>query len=541
MINTTMINLGTTENSINVFVVAEYHEKVLFKATILSPYKSTIKSARAKIKGASTVRLAPDLSVVIQDFIVSKVTAVHTKEIGRENNIFTLTNPQLNASLLGGDVIVENESFSEWVDAIFPLISIPLSPSQKEDFKLHLTRTAMGADHCLIKTSPDALSEVLHRLTSKKQFIEKFGRAPKLDALLLAINPENFPVKEFSQAMATLPEVKIAEGQIDPLPFVVVLSEVIGVELAFKFIERIRKEFPSFSSFAFPARVLSIQDKQDKETFTNRARVLFTALLEGKFETISLQNITSSLPLFLEKSAHLLKNKDWVAIDKFFTQVRYAFNPESPLEEELANACGKAGVSEESFLDRYLPLFKKAQGPANRQAKHFPTISGKLAEEGLGWEFLDATDARAYTVGLETNCCQHLDSIGGDCVIFMAENPSTSGILRIFRLKGGATIAQSFMWLELAEKEFQVNKMVFDNIEVLGGELRDSIINAYKDAADAVMSRKYLKFGRESFIFGGGCSDIDTSAFKKLNSWQSALVPARLGYSDATNSQYSLF
>lgn len=134
---------------------------------------------------------------------------------------------------------------------------------------------------------------------------------------------------------------------------------------------------------------------------------------------------------------------------------------------------------------------------------------------------------RAWVVGLETNCCQHLNGAASSCVKFAAKSPENSGIFRV--MKNGNTIAQSFFWFDQISGSF-----VFDNIEVLGDEIRDSILDCYRDFIEYGLKPRARLFGIKSVSVGLGCNDVQA-----LNSYDKVINPVKIGALEGGVGTYS--
>lgn len=72
---------------------------------------------------------------------------------------------------------------------------------------------------------------------------------------------------------------------------------------------------------------------------------------------------------------------------------------------------------------------------------------------------LPATDLRNYTVGYDTQCCQHWGGAGQTCVWKLTTDPF-AGVVVVENKDTGDVLAQSFVWTDEARDTF-----VFDNIE----------------------------------------------------------------------------
>ena len=81
----------------------------------------------------------------------------------------------------------------------------------------------------------------------------------------------------------------------------------------------------------------------------------------------------------------------------------------------------------------------------------------KVEGHNLTARILDADDPRNFTVGYDTNCCQHYDSAGEDCTYYATSHPDSA--IWVIEEKG-KIVAQAFVWTNEEKDTF-----VFDNIE----------------------------------------------------------------------------
>jgi hypothetical protein len=70
-------------------------------------------------------------------------------------------------------------------------------------------------------------------------------------------------------------------------------------------------------------------------------------------------------------------------------------------------------------------------------------------------------------------------------------------------MKNGDTVAQSWFWFNQEKGTF-----VFDNIEVLGSNLRDNILNCYLDFIEYGLKPRAKLFGIKAVTVGLGCNDM---------------------------------
>ena len=394
-----------------------------------------------------------------------------------------------------------------------------------------------------IKLDIESLVKTLLKTNSAGDFREKYKRTPNFEPLLSVVSPKTFDLKGwlsfFTKDLKLTVETAFENRKEEDFENLINLFEIVQdkdlltnplvlesihvtptISLAVGLVKAGDQRDKYISSFR---SLLNFVLHCDNSTFTN---------LELTREEYVSRVISVYSALFVNKAFVNIKNKNWKAIFLFLDKVLYSRIPAQL--EELAMVCSRAGVSEELFLKKYAKLYPKSKQNADRLPKQYPTVSGSVSD--LNWEIIDAGNPRAWVVGLETNCCQHLGSLGGPCVIYMANNVETSGIVRVFNKKG-KTIAQSFMWIVPNQINPDTNIMCMDNIEVLGGELKLSIVHVYENIAKEVLKRKMFKI--TEIVVGGGYSDIDLSNFAGLVPKNfKAKVPSTLGYTDASNSQY---
>jgi hypothetical protein len=201
---------------------------------------------------------------------------------------------------------------------------------------------------------------------------------------------------------------------------------------------------------------------------------------------------------------------------------------------KVANASALASVGQSNFLinqEIWLETLKERKN----SSRGIPTLIGHLPQkEKMAFQMTDPTDARNLVVGNETHCCQHVGSIGGACVRWMVKNPKISTIFRITR-KGitngelqGETIAQSFVWRD-------GDKLVFDNIESLGSDVREEIIDCYLEYIK-MATPAFKSLGIKYCVVGTGYGSNVRSLLNKyptVSNESKPNIPDNLGYTDA--------
>lgn len=172
-----------------------------------------------------------------------------------------------------------------------------------------------------------------------------------------------------------------------------------------------------------------------------------------------------------------------------------------------------------------LALFKKTC----HLKTEVPLFSETLGDYTI--EMVDKNDIRGLVAGNATNCCQTLQrgsrdySYGGNnCVYYGAEEKNSTFFLVS---KNNRIIAQSWVWMHKGQ-------LTFDNIEVLGQELRDSIADCYQLYADYVLNLPKTKIKRVTV--GTGHSDLSLSNYWKQANDFEVIDEAY----DARNSQYEI-
>lgn len=119
---------------------------------------------------------------------------------------------------------------------------------------------------------------------------------------------------------------------------------------------------------------------------------------------------------------------------------------------------------------------------------------------------LPADDARVFTVGNDTNCCQHIGGFGENCCADSAINPlstvtvivKNSQMLGDRWLSGGA-IAQAWTWVDATR-----DTIVFDNMEFArtGGENYDTRISEFNN----ILAAFAQALPYQNFHIGVGCN-----------------------------------
>jgi phospholipid N-methyltransferase len=535
----------------------------LIGSEIVMKYLSTLVKSNQKLSvtdlgrfdGYITKTLSTeDCSIVSREniLVAGKPTKFYRVILSSDNIVRTVPGDRAVTYL---KVDTAKKDFEEH---ILPALPVPIKEEWKDDFfsllkkeKTYIysesndfSKPSDESPFISISLDLDSLVKTLLEANTSSDFRDKYKRAPNFKPLLSVINPKDFKLTEWLKFFKN--ELGLEVDSINKEEDIETLTNMVNVFEVSQDKVLLEKIFNSniLHSIRTDGLAKGLIKTEEKDKYTSGFETILRFLInqndsyfEGeqliKSEYIS-RLIGSYSSLFFNKVFINVKNKNWKPILKFLNKISYSSVPTGL--EDFAEICGNAGVSEDSFFKKYIPIYPQAKRVADYTAKQYPTLNGSI--NSLNWEIIDAGDPRAWVVGLETNCCQHLDSLGAPCVTFMAKNIETSGIFRVFDKKG-KTIAQSFFWLKKDNILEDHNILVLDNIEVLGSEIRDSILEAYRDMQEEIKKRPMFKI--RNIYVGAGYSDIDTSKFNGIvPSHAKIKIPNDLGYSDAGSKQFYL-
>ena len=341
------------------------------------------------------------------------------------------------------------------------------------------------------------IEKMLVESYTKHNYEKLYKRAPRFTPLLYMIDERNFNMKSWGKFLNDLTGEKNPQKAIEKINsnfnesqkiWLVHCYEFFG-EFAYEVFKELSKKMDAFSvDIKTPnIEVFKKGIKKNKNLMFKNFKNFI--LGDNIFPSLNIINgLFTLLPKFNKevKRDELLKD-----LASFKYKVRRG-------AEGIAMVAAELMISEAAFED-YQEAYLKNIKNAMYSSRRYPTINGMLNKD-YSWEAIDATNPRSWFVGLETNCCQHLHSAGASCVMYMAENPETSGIFRV--MKKGKTIAQSWFWFDPNTGDF-----VFDNIEVLGREVRDSIMECYLQYVEEL--RRYAPiFGIRRVTVGLGYNDM---------------------------------
>ena len=427
-------------------------------------------------------------------------------------NVYTLS----NIILIGNQIQNEEEERAEINNKLSEMIvgkyPIPLEDSWKAFFiesifdssvkELDIYGNLPYKKAFLVNINTADLEGALAQAFGRQTFIDKFNRAPNMKALWTMIDPgKRFKVKHWQSFLnelggqenfSTIEDLHQQE--------LVYLYETFG----HKAIE-IKKltEEAEIDLFGIPFKSSAISIAKGDLTFNEdlaiKAYKLIIKTLKTQIEkSLAVCSLMSNLG---ELDLTTLLNKPTELINELR---KTSYKPE-PGAEGMALVAAELWIKEDIFKD-YQGEYLKAMPNIIKSSRTYPTVKGGIGN-GYSWESMDMGNPRAWVVGLETNCCQHLHSCGKSCVIFAAENPKSSGMFRV--MKKNQTVAQSWFWFNQDTGDF-----VFDNIEILGGELRDSILECYLDFIEFGLKPRAKLFGIKNVSAGLGCNDMP--ALKKF-------------------------
>lgn len=372
-----------------------------------------------------------------------------------------------------------------------------------------------------------SLSRLVEFSHKSHEFKSKFKRVPQISSVLAVSDVENFDFKDFQKFLSFYGKENLEKLSVDKANALMQAFEILKYEnkeivvdnLNFWYTTKIKK---------VGVMIRRTSDKNEKAKIRN----LFLKGLEYFIEDYEYKTpYVNNFKKIYDEKQEALKNKDFVAIKKILDEISY--ENVAPGAEEMAVVCSKTKLSEESFRKHESEYLKRIKDMLVAP-KEYPTLSNDL-DNDYSWEMIDMSEPRAWMVGYQTNCCQHLDSCGGECVLYAADNPETSGILRI--TKKGKVVAQSFFWLSSFNNK-GTRTLTMDNIEVLGGEVSDGLYNVYEDVSSHIEKYKNL-FKISGITIGMGYLDLqfkDKTSLKAGDEGFSPL-PRTLGYSDAGSRQ----
>jgi len=372
----------------------------------------------------------------------------------------------------------------------------------------------------------DKLQQLVEFSHKSFEFKTKFNRVPQLKSIVSGVNDiEHFNFKEW-QSMLQLAggQEEFKKHSFEHQKAIVQAFEILGAH------PDVLNYLQMWHSTAIKNVCILIRREKDK----NRKTVIKSSFIKVfemfKEEQNYIYAAINNFPKLFKDEEVNIRNNNIQPLKSFLERI--AYENVRVGAEELSAVCSLAKVSESEYKDfeiQYLQHLDKCL----TSPRSYPTIRSQVTSK-IAWELLDMSIPRAWVVGIETHCCMHPHSVGGSCLVYAAQNPETSGILRVE--ENGKTIAQSFMWISAPDKDGK-RVMVLDNIETLGRDLRESVINTYKDFVEK-MEFYARVFRIKAITVGAGYSDVNLESFciEKLNG-DSPLygkIPNTLRYYDAS-------
>lgn len=356
----------------------------------------------------------------------------------------------------------------------------------------------------------------------RQQFIDKFKRAPQIESLWKMINPaKRFNLKNWQNFLNEFGgKDKFLEIDRSHQETLVYMFETFGAQAAL-----IKKESAEhkLDLFAIPFKSSAISIAKGELQFNeDQAAKAFKIVLESvksaRHKGLAIGGLMDSLGTLDLKTLNK-RPKELVA------KIRGVAYNAKPGGEGVAMIAAELWLGADRF-EKYQSEYIAAMPHIVESSRTYPTVKGGIGN-GYSWESMDMGDPRGWFLGLETHCCQHLDSAGSSCVRFAAKNPKNSGMFRV--MKKGETIAQSWFWFNTNTGDF-----VFDNIEVLGGEVRDSIFDCYMDFVENGLKPRASLFGIKRVSAGLGYNDMS-----RLNNLPTVSNPSKINDLPGGRSVYS--
>ena len=346
------------------------------------------------------------------------------------------------------------------------------------------------------------------------RFKKLFGRVPMVPDICLMINPNKFKVKTFQSFLQSF------GGRDEFLKLSPQMREtyVYGYEVFGEKLEEVQellyKNGIDFSSLSLKGTAIKLSREREinSDLIVKGLRVLINYFNENQNQRSRFKQV--AIYAFLSKMHKIdnlqeLINKPSELINVIKAQ-SYTVRPGA---ENVAEIAAELWMSQEEY-EEYEKLYLDAANSPKGFLKVGRAIPTKriTIDSQYSAEYITIEDPRSMFVGLETNCCQHLGSAGSSCVRYMASHPETSGIFRV--MKNGSTVAQSFVWFHQDS-----GVVCCDNIEVLGGEIRDQILQAYIKFGDEILEPYANIFGYTALTVGLGYNDLDEiSRFPRVES-----------------------
>lgn len=426
-----------------------------------------------------------------------------------------------------------NEEISSMIEDKYP---IPLEDSWKNYFIELISKSSISELVILGETLPykqalyvdintQNIGNALSLAYGRQQFIEKFNRAPMIQSLWKMINPDKFNVKAWQEFLGIFGGKeefeKMTESHQETLVY---LFEIFSNKTG-ELMDIFNENGIDIYSLAFKNSAIGLAKSEftfNSEHCFKSIKILLEKAKSDRFKILAMNSFFDKLGTI--DLADLVKKPN-----ELFMTIQGSMYKSKPGGEGVALLAAELWLAEDTFKT-YEDAYINAMPRIQNSHRTYPTVKGNLDGTDYSYESMDMGNPRGWFVGIETNCCQRLGGAGGSCVKFAAANPECSGMFRV--MKKGETVAQSWFWYDSVSGSF-----VFDNIEVLGKELRDSIYNCYMKFVNEELVPRAVIFGYKQISVGLGCNDM-----ARLNELERVVEPVTIRsisanhvYSDASN------
>jgi len=434
---------------------------------------SVINSERTTIIDGEQVLLASSFELSKVVFVKSKDDVEHKEEL-----------------IKGVRQIIANQypipMEDEWSESFISM----LMETSIEKLTIHGVTPYSAAYFVSIPTN--ILGQLLAKSYGKSQFQSLFGRAPKLEEIWLMIDPTKFNVKTWQPFAGS---INFESLDAHHRKAAVHMYEIFG-EKTYQVIGDLAIKGINYHAMNAQNGAISLLRNKGKNNVDLIVKALNIVLGQTNLRDGHMFLIVCSL---LDKVGELDLAELVKKPSDFIANLRTSAYSVQKGGEQMALVASELWFSDQTFM-QYQEAYIKAMAKIVKSPRRYPTVSGGISKE-YTYESMDMGNPRGWVVGLETNCCQHLNGAGGSCVKFAAEYPENSGIFRV--MKNGNTIAQSWFWYDDISGSF-----VFDNIEVLGQEVRDSILECYISFIENELKPRAKLFGYKTVSVGLGYNDV---------------------------------
>lgn len=350
-----------------------------------------------------------------------------------------------------------------------------------------------------INYNPELFKTIIIKEYSKYKFKEKFNFVPKLESLLYILDMDKFSSKKWQTFLA-------GYGGADKFNSLVESDQIGYVNLFECFQENTIELLEIIGEIKVGNISTNTLSKNLlNESFFSSSKAI--GMIKSLYRYVEENNkdIFITNTLFVKKMLYILTIEETYLLSSspkdFYEEIiSTRYDSVDPRCGELAIKASQLMLDYQTYLlyeNEYLDNIKYIK----EDPRYFPLIKGNVTgKSSYTWEIMDMDNPSSWFVGLETNCCQHLQSAGASCIRYSAKNPGTSGAVKV--CKDGVTIAQSFFWIDIDKKRF-----IFDNIEMVS--INDGYVattnQAYKDMVNKM--KEFKIFDYRSYNVGMGYSE----------------------------------